>query len=136
MPSIFDPEVESWIRARAARLSVASQPLWGRMQSGQMLCHLVDACRVPLGETAASHKWTPFRFFALRWIFVHLLPWPKGKVPTMKEFQQTQPSQLDLDRSNWNDALSRCSWLEVASPAPTGTHIPRSDRCRTGSGAG
>jgi hypothetical protein len=77
------------------------------MQAGQMLCHLVDACRVPLGETEASHRWTPFRLFPLRWLFVHLLPWPKGKIPTMKEFQQTQASELDLDRSNWNAALTR-----------------------------
>ena len=107
MTSIFDSEVERGIRARADLLSQESRPLWGRMQPGQMLCHLVDACRVPLGETAASHRWTPFRLFGLRWLFVHLLPWPKGKVRTMREFQQTQPSELDLDRRNWNAALSR-----------------------------
>jgi hypothetical protein len=107
MTSIFDSEVERGIRARADLLSRESRPLWGRMQPGQMLCHLVDACRVPLGETAASHRWTPFRFFGLRWLFVHLLPWPKAKVRTMREFQQTQPTELDLDRRNWNAALSR-----------------------------
>lgn len=107
MPSIFDSEVESAVRARAARLNANSRPLWGSMQSEQMLCHLVDACRVPLGEAKASHRWTPFRIFPLRWLFVQLLPWPKAKVRTMKEFQQTQPSHLDLDRGNWNSALTR-----------------------------
>ena len=107
MTSIFDSEVERGIRARADLRSRESRPLWGRMQPGQMLCHLVDACRVPLGETPASHRWTPFRFFGLRWLFVHLLPWPKGKVRTMREFQQTQPGELDLDRRNWNAAVSR-----------------------------
>jgi hypothetical protein len=107
MPSIFDSEVESAVRARAARLNADSRPLWGRMQSGQMLCHLVDACRIPLGEAGASYRWTPFRMFPLRWLFVHLLPWPKARVGTMKEFQQTQPSQLELDRGNWNSTLTR-----------------------------
>ena len=107
MTSIFDSEVERGIRARADLLIRESRPLWGRMQPGQMLCHLVDACRVPLGETLASHRWTPFRFFGVRLLFVHLLPWPKGKVRTMREFQQTQPGELDLDRRNWNAALSR-----------------------------
>jgi hypothetical protein len=107
MPSIFDSEVESAVRARASRLNANSRPLWGRMQSGQMLCHLVDACRIPLGEAEASHRWTPFRMFPLRWFFVHLAPWPKAKVATMKEFQQTQPTQLDQDRGNWNSALTR-----------------------------
>jgi hypothetical protein len=107
MRSIFESRVENRIRARAARLRADHPPLWGRMQPGQMLCHLVDACRVPLGETESGYRWTPFRISPVRWLFVHLLPWPKARVRTMKEFQQTQPSQLDLDRSNWNSALNR-----------------------------
>ncbi len=72
-----------------------------------MLCHLVDALQLALGESSGGFKWTPFRFFPLRWLFVHLLPWPKGKLPTMPEFQQTQPKQFEEDRKAWNEALSR-----------------------------
>ena len=88
MPSIFDAEVESAGSGACCCLNANSRPLWGRMQSGQMLCHLVDACRIPLGEAEASHRWTPFRMLPLRCLFVHLLPWPKTRVRTMKEFQR------------------------------------------------
>lgn len=77
------------------------------MHAAQMLCHLVDSFRIPLGEAAARPTWTPFRFFAARWLFVHLLPWPKGKLPTMREFQQTQPARWEDDHRAWEAALSR-----------------------------
>lgn len=107
MLSIFDPAVESTIRQRAAGLTSASKPLWGRMHAAQMLCHLVDACRIPLGEAPVRSRSTPFRFFAVRWLFVHMLPWPKGKIQTMAEFQQTQPAQWEEDCRSWEAALSR-----------------------------
>jgi hypothetical protein len=77
------------------------------MHATEMLCHLVDAMRVARGETTGGEKWTPFRFFPMRWVFVHLLPWPRGKLRTMPQFQQTRPSQLDDDRLNWGAALDR-----------------------------
>ena len=107
MPSIFDPSVEAAVRGRAARLTPGAPARWGRMHAAQMLCHLVDALRVPLGETSSPPKPTPFRFFPLRWIFAYLLPWPKGKVPTMPVFQQTQPGKWDEDRRSWEAALTR-----------------------------
>lgn len=107
MPTIFDPAAETAIRSRVARLSPAAPPRWGRMNAPQMLCHLVDAFRVALGETAAKPKATPLRFFPVRWLFVYLLPWPKGKLPTMPEFQQTKPEAWEGDRRTWDEALSR-----------------------------
>jgi len=107
VPSIFDPAVEAAVRQRAAQLTPATPARWGRMRPAQMLCHLVDAFRVPLGETVAQPKWTPFRFSVLRWLFVYLLPWPKGRLPTMPAFQQTQPDQWEDDCRAWEAALSR-----------------------------
>ena len=77
------------------------------MQPAQMLCHLTDGFKVPLGESPGTHKWTPLRMFPLRWLFVHLLPWPKGKLPTMPEFQLTQPREFEDDRRAWEAALTR-----------------------------
>ena len=99
------------------------------MHAAQMLCHLVDGFRVPLGETSTGQKSTPFRFFPLRWLFVYALPWPKGKLPTMPVFQQTQPGKWDQDRQAWEAALTRfvahgrrpnCQW----SPHPAFGPLP------------
>lgn len=107
MPSIFDPDAEAAVRGRVARLTPDAPARWGRMHAAQMLCHLVDAFRLPLGETSSPPKSTPFRFFPLRWLFVYVLPWPRGKLPTMPVFQQTQPGKWDEDRQAWEAALTR-----------------------------
>jgi len=107
MPSIFDPDAEAAVRGRLARLTPDAAARWGRMHAAQMLCHLVDAFRLPLGETSSRPKSTPFRFFPLRWLFVYVLPWPKGKLPTMPVFQQTQPGKWEEDRQAWEAALTR-----------------------------
>ncbi len=107
MPSIFDPDAEAAVRGRLARLTPDATPLWGRMHAAQMLCHLVDAFRLPLGETSSPPRSTPFRFFPLRWLFVYVLPWPKGTLPTMPAFQQTQPGKWEEDRQTWEAALTR-----------------------------
>ena len=107
MPSIFDPRLEAATRNRVARLTPTTPARWGRMNPAQMLCHLVDGFRVPLGETPATPRSTPLRFFPMRLLFVYALPWPKGKLPTRPEFQQTKPESWDKDRRAWEAALTR-----------------------------
>ena len=130
MPSIFDPGVEAAVRSRVARLTPDAPARWGRMHPAQMLCHLVDALRVPLGETSTGAKRSPFRLFPLRWLFVYALPWPKGKIPTMPVFQQTRPGKWDEDCQAWDAALARfvahgrkpnCQWCPhpAFGPLPT-----------------
>lgn len=68
MPSIFDPRVEAATRGRVARLAPDSPARWGRMSAA---------------------RWLPVRL-----LFVYLLPWPKGKLPTTREFQQPALSRF------------------------------------------
>src|SRR5688572_7355129 len=107
MPSIFDLNVEAATRSRVARLSPDSPARWGRMNAAQMLCHLADSFRLALGESSATPKSSPMRWLPMRLLFLYLLPWPKGKVPTMREFQQTKPGGWERDRQDWESALSR-----------------------------
>jgi Protein of unknown function (DUF1569) len=107
MPSIFDPGVEAATRSRVARLTADSPARWGRMNAAEMLCHLADSFRLALGESSATPKSSPLRWLPMRLLFVYLLPWPKGKLPTMREFQQTRPAAWDRDRQDWESALSR-----------------------------
>src|SRR4051812_35020741 len=50
MPTVHTAEgVASYI-ARIEKLSPQSQPLWGKMNVAQMLCHLQGPLEVPLGR--------------------------------------------------------------------------------------
>ena len=62
-----------------------------------MLCHVADQMRVALGDIPAEAKQTILRFKPVRWLFVDLLPWPKGKIPTAPEMQSSRPTTWDAD---------------------------------------
>ena len=107
MTTLFDADTEKRIRARVEALRPDAAALWGRMNARQMLCHLTDSFRVALGEVPVVAKWTPLRLYPVRWLFVHTLPIPKGKVPTTPEFQRTEPAEWEKDVAEWSAALDR-----------------------------
>ena len=107
MTTLFDAGTEKLYRARVAALTPDAPARWGKMNARQMICHLTDGFRVALGEAAVVPKWTPLRLYPVRWLFVHTLPIPKGKVPTTPEFQRTAPAEWAKDVAAWNAALDR-----------------------------
>src|SRR5277367_6362031 len=89
------------IAERISALTLSDSRRWGRMSVHQMICHLCDAYRAPLGEKYVS----PTRVFVPRKLFKWValrapLKWPKG-VPTRPEVEQgvggTAPTEFFLD---------------------------------------
>ncbi|OFW68664.1 MAG: hypothetical protein A2Y74_00090 [Actinobacteria bacterium RBG_13_63_9] len=107
MATLLDAASIEEIQARMQRLQPDAPALWGRMSASQMVCHLIDAFRIPLGEEPVTVRWTPLRICPLRWLLVYMLPWPKGKLPTTPEFQRTQPTTWAADQVAWRAALER-----------------------------
>lgn len=122
MTTLFDAETEKKLRARVVALEPEAPARWGRMNARQMLCHLTDSFRVPLGEVPVVSKWTPLRLYPLRWLFVHTLPIPKGKVPTTPEFQRTEPAAWEKDVAEWNAAFDRFVSRSKEKAPRWGTH--------------
>ena len=74
---------------------------WGRMSSHQMVCHLIDACRMMTGEKQVSHATGLLQQTILKWIVLYVpLPWPTG-ILTRPEIDQelggTRPVDFDGD---------------------------------------
>jgi hypothetical protein len=107
MKTLFDPAPIEEIQGRMERLRADAPALWGKMSAAQMVCHLIDAFRIPLGEEPVTVRWMPLRIYPLRWFFVYVLPWPKGKLPTTPEFQRTKPTDWAADQVAWKAALER-----------------------------
>ena len=107
MKTLFDTAALEGIQRRMQRLRPDTPALWGRMSAAEMVCHLIDAFRIPLGEEPVTGRWTPLRIYALRWLLVYMLPWPRGKVPTTPEFQRTKPATWEADLASWRAALER-----------------------------
>jgi uncharacterized protein DUF1569 len=95
--TLFDEKTRAGVHARIDRLEAASPGLWGKMNAPQMVCHAADQLRVALGEIPTRPRPNFLRFRPLRQLFVYWLPWPKAKVPTVREMLTSQPTSWDGD---------------------------------------
>jgi hypothetical protein len=97
--SLHSREARAELLQRLDRLRGDSSAAWGRMNVGQMVCHLSDSMRMSLGQlpTKTSGK-RIFQTLPMRTLAIYVVPWPKG-APTAPELLSTPPAQLDADRA-------------------------------------
>lgn len=91
------------IAERISALEPGDHRQWGRMTVGQMVCHLCDAYRIPLGEKSVKPVSTFFTRTILKFVAFRVpLKWPHG-VQTMPEIEQgaggTAPAEFEKDRA-------------------------------------
>lgn len=107
MKTLRQAATQTEIRARLEALTPDSPRQWGTMTAHVMVCHLIDAFHVALGEVAVKDRKTPFRFPPLKWLILYVVPVPKGKIETSSEFRQTQPGDWQADRTTLLGLLDR-----------------------------
>jgi Protein of unknown function (DUF1569) len=101
------------ITERISALKSPDRALWGRMTVDQMVCHLCDAFRLPLGEKSAADMSTLFSRTILKFAALRLpAKWPHG-IPTMPEVEQgvggTAPVEFEKDRAALLSLVDRYS---------------------------
>ena len=107
MRSVRDPHARQALIARVQQLSHDKQPHWGRMEIGQMVAHVSDQLRMAVGGVDIQAVRGPLRFPPMRYLIVHLLPWPKGKAKAPPEAFTTSPTTLDADRRTLVELIER-----------------------------
>jgi hypothetical protein len=99
------------ITLRLAELSPADKARWGSMSVHQMVCHLVDSYKVPLGEKTASPATGFIQRTVLKWGALKVpIQWRPG-FPTRPEMEQgkggTAPVDFRQDLASLLSTLSR-----------------------------
>lgn len=108
------------INQRIDLLDESNLPLWGKMNSNQMICHCTDLIRISLGEkeVSANDNWKIEEITEMR---------KAGKtIPTIKGFDQvegggTQPTNFNADKETLKKIVVRYYQLEPSfefSPHP------------------
>ena len=96
------PEATKQLIARFDQLKPESPALWGKMNAGQMLRHLLDSFALAMGERTASEKSSWAERKILKHIALRLLTqWPRNVKtrPEMdQELQGTPPGDFHHDR--------------------------------------
>ncbi len=118
MPTVTDPVARSDLIARINRLSPASPRQWGRMEVTQMVAHVADQLRIALRDVPVQAVRGPFRFAPLRYLIIHVLPWPKGRAKAPPEAFTTAPTQLDADRTALIALIERFASAPAAQLCP------------------
>jgi hypothetical protein len=60
MKTFFDPAAQQELLLRLDKLTPDAKPIWGRMNSAQMLTHCTRGMKVPLGELSLQRSWLRF----------------------------------------------------------------------------
>ena len=92
--------------ARARRLTPDSRPLWGKFTVDRMLAHIVEACRMGLGELPVKSKRLVIRHWPLNVLVVYLAPIPKG-LPTARELIARPPEALNRELATFETYLDK-----------------------------
>lgn len=120
MKTVFDPAVRAEVVERMGRIPPDRRPLFGKMSAPQMVCHVSDALRVSLGEIPTRSKGKKvFTNPVVRWLLIHVLPWPKGKTQTAREMLTAQPTDWAADLGTFRALLER-----MGSRGPGGAWPP------------
>lgn len=82
--TIWQEEDRKELCERLARLSPNSKGKWGKMSCEQMLAHIADGLKMPLGELSTTPKKSFLRYKPVKKLIIYYLPFPKG-APTAPE---------------------------------------------------
>ncbi|MDX1578973.1 MAG: DUF1569 domain-containing protein [Gemmatimonadota bacterium] len=78
-PSIRDEGRRAEIERRIRSLTPESERRWGRMDHGDLLVHLQNSFRLAM-EGSRRAPAGPLRFPPFRYLALHLVKWPEGKI--------------------------------------------------------
>ena len=88
MPTIWEPSARQEILERFARLTPAARPGWGKMNALEMVRHCTLALDMMVGNAKVTPRQGSLRNPLLRYLIIHVLPWPQG-APTGAELITT-----------------------------------------------
>lgn len=112
MATIFDAAERNDLLRRLKSLSPSSQPRWGQMTAHQAICHLSAALQSGLDAPSTSETTAasgPLTHLPLKWLVIHVLPWPKAKLSAPPELLHRPQSSWDADILTLSSLLLRAA---------------------------
>jgi hypothetical protein len=111
------------IRARTAKLRADSLRQWGTMTPNEMLCHLADALRGPLGDKAMGAARPRLQQLLTKFVLLSVLSrYPKGQKARAEVDPKalgTKPEEFARDMKALDDLTAR---FVAAAPSLTVKH--------------
>ena len=132
MVSIWDESTRHQLLTRLDGLAADAPSRWGKFTCPDMLAHLNDSMRMPLGELTPAPKNLPIRFFPLKQLIIYVLPFPKG-APTAPELIARRGTAVWSDElKGFRGLLNRLAAMPPAGPWPDHPAFGRMSRADWG----
>ena len=111
MKTLGKVEDKREIEGRLGKLRPGAPRRWGKMTAPQMVCHLCDSFRGPMGEKALPRAEGPYPRTLIKWMALYVpVRWAHG-LRTMPEIDQqiggTPPAEFDSDMRELRRLLDR-----------------------------
>jgi hypothetical protein len=104
--TIFESAAREGLVQRLHVLTPQAKARWGRLTAPAMLSHLIESCRMALGEVPIEPRKLPIRFFPLNWLIIHWLPFPKN-APSAPELLSRASGDWEADIQKLQELLRR-----------------------------
>lgn len=119
MPSLWNQRTRDEVLNRLERLKGDAPARWGRFTCTDMLAHLNDSMRMPLGEVSPRSKKLPLRFFPLKQLIIYVMPFPKGAPTAPELIARTGKAKWDEEVNGFRELLGRLAARADASVWPS-----------------
>ncbi|MBC7896677.1 MAG: DUF1569 domain-containing protein [Cytophagaceae bacterium] len=122
MRSLWNPDDCAALQRRFATLTDDHRARWGRMTCAQMIRHVAWGIQMATGERPIADMRTPLRFFPLKQLVLHVLPFPRS-APTAHALKADAASDVRSvaeERAGLDAALA--SFRAMNRQAPWGPH--------------
>ena len=114
--SLCDPVGRQSILDRLARLTPEHSRRWGRMEPAQLLPHLAGGLRMALGEvTLQGSPPGAIRGAIWRYLAIHRLKWPEGKIQSPPGAFSTPSLGWERDREVVLELIERFATAPLAT---------------------
>jgi hypothetical protein len=104
--TIFDTAAREALIQRLHLLTPKATARWGKMSPPSMVSHLIESCRLALGDLPVKPVAGPLSYFPINWLVIHLLPWPRS-APTAPELLARAPLDWEGDLLALVDLMRR-----------------------------
>ena len=115
--TLWDSAARQELIQRLDRLSPDSTPRWGHFTARKMLAHVTGWMKMATGELTAANRYSVLRRRPVRYLAIHVLPFPKG-VPTA-------PELLKGDTPDWEAGVAELkAYLQEFEKNHRGAEFP------------
>ena len=131
MKNLRDKEAKDELLARVNKLTPDTKPLWGKMNSTQVLRHMTMAVLTSTGDTKIAPVKSPMPKFLMKIFLLNMKP-PKERAETFKEMNMVTngilPADFEAERRNLQAAIEKVSQSQSFLPeTPMGIKFTSTD---------